>query len=154
MVLAVLSLGDLWAPLNALPLPLVSAERVSSRFLILPLLVLCLVAAWSTEDWIGQGRTLARKVAMAVLAVAIALSLLAHSRQWRIERLEGVLPPRTGRLEIAISPVPDPPSPLDGAYVATVRISGLVSAGALLTLGVWSLRSRLKRSSRSVSLVG
>jgi hypothetical protein len=138
-VMAVLSLGDLYAPLNALPLPFLSAERVASRFLVLPLVFLIVFAAASTQGWLEAGRRLGRQALIAAVAVAVGASLVAHARLWRVEHLEQILPARTGNLGIDVADVPANPGPRDRAYVATVRASAAVSLAAA---GLFVLRWR------------
>jgi hypothetical protein len=141
VVMALLSLGDLYAPWNALPIPLLSAERVSSRLLLLPLLFLVLFSARRMREWLdGHPRGIRRALAI-VGALALAASLLSHSRLWRLESSEPLLPERHGNLAIEIGP---PPVPLVGrelAYVTTVRASAALSLGAFaLLLGRWPRR--------------
>jgi hypothetical protein len=144
IVMALLSLGDLFAPWNALPVPLLSAERVSSRLLLLPILFLALFSARRMQEWLDERGGLFRPAAGAALAVALATSLLAHSRLWRIESIEPMLPERRGNLAISIDPLPVPLVGREWAYVTTARASMLLSLGALgVALGARSVgRSR------------
>jgi hypothetical protein len=143
LVFFLLSLGDLYAPFNALPIPLVSAERVSSRFLLLPLLFTAVLAAERMEAWLRERRGPLRPALGLAGAVLLALSLGAHSRLWRLESLEGMLPARKGRLEISIASLPHPLGAHDLAYVRTVQGSALLSAGVLVLLAI-----RLRRVTR------
>ncbi len=141
VVMALLSLGDLYAPWNALPIPLLSAERVSSRLLLLPLLFLALFSARRMQEWLDERPGVLRRALGAAAALVLAASLLAHSRLWRIESIEPMLRERHGNLAIAIDPLPVPLAGQELAYVTTVWLSALVSLGTLaLLLGCWARR--------------
>jgi hypothetical protein len=140
-VMALVALGDLYAPWNALPIPLLSAERVSSRLLLLPLLFLALFAALRMQEWLDERPGLLRRALGAAGAFALAVSLLAHSRLWRIEAIEPMLRERHGNLAIEIDPLPVPLQGQELAYVTTVRAAAAVSLAAfLLLLGCWARR--------------
>ncbi len=141
VVMALLSLGDLYAPWNALPIPLLSAERVSSRLLLLPLLFLALLSASRMQEWLDERPGRPRRALGAVVALALAASLLAHSRLWRLESIEPMLRERHGNLAIAVDPLPVPLAGQELAYVTTVRVAVLLSLGALaLLIGCWRRR--------------
>lgn len=143
-VMTLFSFGDLFAPWNALPVPLLSAERVSTRFFALPLVFLVVFAAVAMQRWIEVRPSLTRRVASLAMVLLVAASLGAHTRLWRLESLEWTLVPRPGNLEIAIAPLPDAPGPRERAYVIAVRASALVSLGALCLLSTrWA---RLRRA--------
>lgn len=146
LVFFLLSLGDLYAPINALPIPLLSAERVSTRFILLPLLFVAVLAASQMEAWLRERPSRARTALGIAGAVLLALSLGAHSRLWRLESLEEMLPARKGRLEIGVASLPEPPDWKDLAYVGTVRSSAVLSAGAIVLLLI-----RLRRALRDPS---
>ncbi len=140
-VMALLALGDLYAPWNALPIPLLSAERVSSRLLLLPLVFLALFSARRMQEWLDERPGLPRRALGAAVALALGVSLLAHSRLWRIEAIEPALRERHGNLAIGIDPLPVPLAGAELAYVTTVRLSALASLVALAVLaGVWVRR--------------
>lgn len=143
LVFFLLSLGDLYAPVNALPIPLLSAERVSTRFLLLPLLFTASFAAVRMQEWLRERRGRVRPALGVLAAVLLALSLGAHSRLWRLESLEQTLPARGGRLEISIGSLPQPLAARDLAYVRTVQGSAVLSAGVLVLLLI-----RLRRAPR------
>ena len=93
------------------------------------------------QEWLDERPGLLRRALGAVAALALAASLLAHSRLWRIESIEPMLRERHGNLAIAIDPLPVPLAGQELAYVTTVRVSALVSLGAFaLLLGCWARR--------------
>jgi hypothetical protein len=142
LVLALLAADDVFALVNALPIPLLSAQRVSSRFLVLPLVFLLVLAAARLEAWMRAGSS--RQPRFVLLGVGLmALGLGAHSSLWRVGRLEGTLPRRTGHLEITVAGREEAlDSPMERAYRATVGVSALISLG---TLGALLVRLRRRR---------
>jgi hypothetical protein len=141
-VMALLSVGDLYAPFNALPIPLLSAERVSSRFLVLPLLWLAILAALAMPRAAASRRTtIERWAAAAALALSVA-GFAAHSSLWRVPRLEGERPQRHRSLAVAIGE-PAAGAGREHAYLATVAASFATSSTALAAAG-WRLRRRFR----------
>lgn len=151
-VLAVLSLGDLYAVINVLPLPLLNAERVSSRFLVVPVLGLALVAAVEMDRWWQQPRRSLAKAGLGLALVALAASLAVHSARWRIERLRTELSPRPPSPPISIVAQP---KALHGtreiAYELSVGASAAVSALALLA---WGIRLRRLAQEQPAQVAG
>jgi hypothetical protein len=138
-VLAVLSIDALYAPFNALPVPLLNAERVSSRFVVLPLVVLATLAALSMEKAapVLRGRA-ERWIAGALLAWTV-VALAQHSALWRVPRVEAARPERRGRLEIEIAEPPQGGSGRDEAYMLTTVGAAALSAVAV-GIAAWRLR--------------
>jgi hypothetical protein len=95
LAMTILSLGKIFQPVTMLPIPLVGAERVSSRFMILPTVVLIVLAGTQFErllrkkSW-GFGPQVAWLAGFAVLGH----DLLQHARLWRVENM-GLLFPST-----------------------------------------------------------
>jgi hypothetical protein len=128
VVLTLLSLSYLYGCVALLPIPLASAERVPSRFLILPVVFLSILASIRMQRVLEAGKLSA---ALWVLLVGglleTAVTLGRHSYAWRISRHEAkaMWPPL---------PPPDPDVILtwdDPGYVASVQLSALVSCVAL-----------------------
>ncbi len=146
VLMALLSLDDLYAPWNALPIPLLSAERVSSRLLLLPLLFLALFSARRMQEWLRERPHGLRPALAIVGALALAGSLLSHSRLWRLETTAPLLPERHRNLAIEIVPPPFPLTGRDLAYVRVARIAaGFSLASLALALGLWVRRTRARR---------
>jgi hypothetical protein len=140
LVLAVLSLGDAGVLFELSRLPLLSAERVASRLLALPLVVAALVAAVGLDHaWRKHGRGVR---ALMVAAVAgTALGLAAHGWAWRVASLAGQLPARKGIVDVRIVAADEESPEADRLY------RGLVHAGAAISLATWAAAVvRLRRS--------
>ena len=140
-VVTLLSFGRLYAPVTALGVPLLSSQRVTSRFLILPLLALAVMAALESSRWAAAGDR-RRRVALWCAAAATAVSLGVHTHAWRMSRVEMILPapPHAREADIEIAPM-ETDGPKDGLYVATVRTSAALSAAAL-GVALWRWRRR------------
>ena len=142
-ILALLSLDDLYAPINRLGIPLLSGERVSSRLLIVPIVFLLIIAAVRTQRVLESSSR--RPLASALLAAAallIAAGLAVHSREWSLPVLERKWPPppHARDLGIAILDSRDREATArDTAYLWSVRAGVAVSVVALVAAG-WRLR--------------
>jgi hypothetical protein len=148
-VMAGLSLGDTALLLNLLPVPLLSAERVGSRLLLLPLVMLATLAALRLQEmsarWTrDRPRPVLLRAAIAGGIAATAAGLAAHAWAWRIQALKAMLPARRGLLNVDLVPPPSPLAGSDLAYVVTVAASALVTLAGLLALGLYCSRRSVK----------
>ena len=144
-VIALLSLDDVYAPINRLGIPLLSGERVSSRLLIIPLAFLLVIAAVRMQRVLeaSSRRPLVRALAVAA-AVVIALGLAAHSRAWSLPVLERISPPPPHARDLGIAILDSgvlEPTARDTAYLWSVSAGLAVSVVALVAAG-WRLRGR------------
>jgi hypothetical protein len=142
-LLALLSLGDLYYPINASGIPVLAAERVSSRFLLVPLVFLAVLAAARCEADVGRARRPRRLRSVLALAAALtAVSLGVHFRTWRAPAVVASWPPAPHERVLAIElQTPDTEGARDRAYVASVRLGAAVSLLTLVAAG-WSLWRR------------
>jgi hypothetical protein len=141
LVLVVLAMGDLYAVFNVLPIPLVDTERVSSRFLILPLVYLTLSAAVEMQRLLEADRRRLLRAGLAAAVVATAGTLAAHSALWRVAHMHALVPHVRTNLEFGLSdPAHEPDNLREHAYVAVVRGS---FAASVLALGAWAWRMRM-----------
>jgi hypothetical protein len=88
-VLTFLSIGQIYAVINHLPIPLLDSERVSSRFFILPLAVLIVLGSIHLQELLvklGNRRIAERILSLGVL-ILLAHDLLQHSRVWRVTHM-------------------------------------------------------------------
>lgn len=136
-VLAACSLGALYWPVTALHVPLLGAERVATRFLLLPLLLLLVVAAARLQATLDREADGARRLswALALGLVEVASALAAHSRTWLPRRIEPT--PAERALDLSVSLVVGREDP---TYRLAVQASLAVSALALAAALVWLLR--------------
>lgn len=89
LLMSLFSLSIFYAPITYLPLPLFGAERVSSRFLIIPILMLIVLAAIRLNQTLPQWieKPVAKLLALFGLA-QLGLSLAMHTNVWRVSVLE------------------------------------------------------------------
>ena len=126
-VMAVLALGDAGVVLELSRLPLLSAERVTSRLVALPLVIAALLAAVGLDRaWRAGGRGLRASIAIGVAATALGLA--AHGWTWRVASLAERLPERKGVVDVRIVDADDISPEADRLY------RRLVLAGALVSL--------------------
>lgn len=126
-VMCVLALGDTGILFELSRLPLLSAERVTSRLIALPLVIASLLAAVGLDRaWRTGGRAVRASMALAVVATAAALAL--HGWRWRVASLVERLPARKAVVDVRIVDTDDASPESDLLY------RRLVHAGALLSL--------------------
>jgi len=126
-IMTVLALGDAGVVFELSRLPLLSAERVTSRLVALPLVVAALLAAVGLDRaWRAGGRGLRASIATAVAATALGLA--AHGWTWRVASLAERLPERKGVVDVRIVDADDISPEADRLY------RRLVLAGALVSL--------------------
>jgi hypothetical protein len=137
-VMAVLTMGAAYAPIVALHVPLLSAERVTSRLFLVPLGMLVVLAAIASEEWLrggGRGRRLWLWAAVVLTAVLLA----HHSHVWSVPQVAELLPPPPHSRDLNLAIVEGTGDGKEAIYLASVRLSALASAVAL-GVGAWRLR--------------
>ena len=140
-VLAGLSLGDSALLLSLSPLPLLNAERVGARLLLLPVVFLATVAALRLQAWSGARPRPAWTAPLLGLAwVGAAVPIALHALAWRMTRLQQIVPARRALMNVELA-APPPLLGDDLAYVVVVGVAAAVSVAALAAALV-SLRRR------------
>jgi hypothetical protein len=142
LALLVFSCGDLWAWMKRAGVPMLAVERVSSRFLLVPLVVLAVLACARLSALWDDVR--ARRAA-AVLAVAMAGEMAWHARSWTLAEVERTMPRQVPDAQAPVVIVP-----FDGwhagepgfLYEETVLVAGAASAIALGAAGYALVRAR------------
>ncbi len=86
-----------FAIMNVLPIPLLTTQRVPSRFLILPLLLTQAIGCIVAQDWLGRIPDGSRKKRLLSLAITPVLLLdfalmIRHLQIWRMARIEAAAP--------------------------------------------------------------
>ncbi len=130
IVMVFLSLGHIYYPVLRLPLPLVNSERVTSRFIVVPFVMLLLLAAVRMQQTLSaMNLGLKGKILVVVGLVVLWRMLWAHASRWEIGTLEQQ---STSRWH-----VPDTArivSESDGLYLASLYGGVAIS---LIGLAVW-----------------
>jgi hypothetical protein len=89
LILTLLSLNGFYAIVYHLPLPLLNGERVTSRFVIIPLLMVLMIACIRMQRVLEQLAPNAKRTVFFLAAILVTgSSLLTHSDTWRIVRWE------------------------------------------------------------------
>jgi hypothetical protein len=123
-IMALFSLSYFHAFLTRIPLPLLRSERVATRFIIIPILLLLLFAAIRLERLLrGVARTTRFIILGAGTLAVMSLGFLDHSFLWSVARLE-----RIHASKIVDLTIPRIVSQPDALY------KGLVWAGAGVTV--------------------
>ena len=136
-VLFILALNTHYSVLFHLPIPLIQVERIPSRFLILPLLGLLILALIKFQAfWNARKPNVFLKVAFWVGLCLLALELFDHMHLWQIETLEQRFPNTTLYVPGIIK------NASDSLYIQLIHVSFWVSVLAVVSLGVVGLRKR------------
>jgi len=139
-----LCFGEIYSIVTQLPIPLFSAQRVSTRFIVVPATMLVLLAAMRMQDFLVRDKpTHTAKSVIVLFLVLMAWGLYLHSSTWRIysadlfflnDDVYGAGP------EFVRAPALENPDVR--RYVHTVQISAVLSCCAILFF-VWRfLRAR------------
>ena len=144
-LMALLSMSYFWAFIAKLPLPLVNSERASSRFLIIPVLMLLVLSCARMQE--ALDRLLARgnwKWLLVPAFLITAFEIVNHSVRWSVtlfERTE-ILYPYPVEVQIAAAPA-------TAAYETVFKLSLLVSAAtAVFLVGLLLWRKRKGEGAR------
>lgn len=110
-VLTFLSIGQVYALVNRLPIPLTDSERVSSRFFILPLVLLAVLGSIHLQEFLsGRGRAgLSERLFGLGLLALLLHDLFQHSRLWRVTEMYSLFTSTPVDIRAAVTNHPDPP---------------------------------------------
>ena len=88
LTMTILSIGKIFQPITMLPIPLMDAERVSSRFLILPVVMTLVLGGVQMERHLrNKTRNLKSQITTLMLMGLMVHDLLQHARLWRVENM-------------------------------------------------------------------
>jgi hypothetical protein len=131
LIMSVLAMGKIYQPITLLPLPLLNAERVASRFIILPVFFVILLAGINIEQAIKNNRLTTRPRALILLFIILmGQDLFQHARLWRVEMMTTLFDITPVDIRADILYIPDP------AYTTALVVGLLVGLGTLLYLFV------------------
>ena len=128
-----LSLDFVFRAIANLPIPFIGAERVPSRFFVLPFLFLLVFAVIALQHWLdSERRSTGTRYLLIVGMIAIALDLLQHSRVWRPRAAQLLFKNFSPNMTFAIDNRPD--SSYENALIAGAAVTMIA-----LTYCVWRL---------------
>jgi hypothetical protein len=145
-VVTFLSIGQIYLVINHLPIPLTDSERVSSRFFIVPLVVLITLGSIYLQEFLvklGRRRFVERIFSLGVL-ILLLHDLFQHSRIWRVSKMYDLFPSTPVDILSKVIHHPDP------IYFRALAVG---AAGTVLTFFVLlflSLRERQRSKSDRV----
>ena len=147
IILTFLSLDIVFRAISNLPIPFIGAERVSSRFFVLPFLFLILFAVIGLQRWLDSQRlgNGARLLLVAGL-IAIALDLWQHSRVWRPSAAQLGFEVYSPNLLVYIENRPDP------AYYNALIVGAAITLIAM-AYSAWRLLRVPKGTPSSIEVV-
>lgn len=121
-VMTFLSIGQIFRFTNVLPLPLVHAERVSSRFFYLPLIFLLLIAGENLNLWLDRIKLTPQKLLLLGGAIIINLhDLIQNARLWRVDRIKDLFS------NIPIPLIGDVVAKNDPQYITAIIVGSIVT---------------------------
>ena len=136
-VLTFLSIGQIYSVINHLPIPLSDSERVSSRFFILPLVVLIVLGSIQLQQGLVRlgKRGLAERILGLGVLILLADDLFQHSRLWRVSNMYELFKSTPADITSKVLSHPDP------AYFTALWAGATGSLLTLLVLLFLTLRS-------------
>jgi hypothetical protein len=138
----VLSVGFAYSLIAKLPIPFVNSQRYSSRFIIIPLVMLMVISSIRFQKVLESHKKMngVFRRSIWLLICLTGLLLLRHSFLWRSAMSESVYGAGTKALEVAVVTKTDP------AYTITVIASFIVSASTLAFIAVSHALRFLRRT--------
>lgn len=144
LILAILSFGSIYEIFTLIPIPFISVERVPTRFLIIPLLILLVISC----IWMQQmfNRLSANWGVMCIALTGILIEgflFMEHSAGWQIKVWEAKLSGLGVTMDTELSSWA---KSVEGLYIPVVQISYLMSLIALVAFVAGTIY--FKRKSR------
>jgi len=134
LIITIFSLGSIFGWMTYLPIPFITVERVSSRFLILPILILTVLSCiWMQRMFNRLQPGWGAQILVIAGILYEGVFLMMHSSAWHEKTLY---------MEAAMGTLPwtDPPSEwaqsVESYYVSIVQVSYLISLTALLAFAI------------------
>jgi hypothetical protein len=130
IVLTVFSLSYIFGLIASLPIPLINVERNSSRFLILPLLLLTVISCVRLQQTLNNHKVALNTGLMALAGLLHGLfSLGTNALNWQLVNLQASFKDLQTDLTVSLVPLSQKSEWL---YLLTVKFSFIIS---VLTLG-------------------
>jgi hypothetical protein len=138
--MTLLSISYFHAFITRLPIPLLRGERVASRFIIVPIVFLIVLASVRLDRVLKRvGRSLKLTLAGIGILALMALAFVDHSFLWSVGRLQ-----RTARIQ-EVPKLPGITVRPDGTYKGLVVFSMAVSACAVAAFAYLAIRNARRR---------
>ena len=143
VILTILSMNYIYGLIAQLPIPLVTVERISSRFFIIPLLFLLTLSCFGMQQMLNRLKCDWSLMLLALSALLLeGFMLLSHSLVWNV----GVLQIQMREEAVkAVDPVSEWAQSMEEFYVPVVQISFLISLTAIVVFLGTVVFFKLKR---------
>lgn len=144
-VMTVLSMSYFFLPITMMHVPMLNSERVPSRFFIVPLVFLILIACIRLQAWLSHLESRPALRIPALLALAqMAFALMLHSQAWKMARVE--MPFRGQDIALSAPAIIQEHDPLYKLLVAgSAAFSGAVALVLLGALAYYALAGRQRK---------
>jgi hypothetical protein len=147
IVLTLFSIRDFYLPFARLPIPLLNAERVTSRMAILPFTLVMILAAPAIQAWLDRAHRPIWVYITAFLGlVYVGIDLSRRVWQWQVLKAFPQFP--TTPVNLAIKVVSNHPDP---AYTNLLAWGAGVSITSLAAAGFFVWREQKKAHDRNLS---
>jgi hypothetical protein len=109
-VLIFLSIGQIYAVINHLPIPLLDSERISARFFILPLAMLIVLGSINLQELLVKlgNRVITERIFSLGVLILLAHDLFQHSRAWRVSNMHQLFTSTPVYIQSQVLHHPDP----------------------------------------------
>ncbi|MGZ6346580.1 MAG: hypothetical protein ACXWNC_03275 [Anaerolineales bacterium] len=137
-VVTFLSIGQVYSVVNHLPIPLTDSERISSRFFIVPLVVLIILGSIHLQELLDRlgRRGFVERIASLGLLVLLANDLFQHSRFWRVTNMYKLFQSTPVDIQSKVINHPDP------VYFTALEIGAAVTLLTFFALLFLSFHER------------
>lgn len=139
LILTLFSFSYFYTFIGGLPIPLFNSERVPSRFLVIPMLMLLIISSIRIEQLIHKIKNARLKFLAIAGILQMAFSLATHSYFWRISIVEWHFKDEIADFSINIV------RQQDKWYILSLKISAIISIVSFLILGYIFFRSKLRK---------
>jgi len=149
LVMAFFSLGDVYRPIFNSPIPFMDSQRAPTRFILIPVVFLIILASIQLQNWINARNTDSwmERVAVIIGLAFIGYDLFEHSRTWRLTNLTTkVLERFTDVVRVPLVNLPDP------AYMISILAGLALTVITLIILVLLTLRDKKMTGSKKESI--
>ncbi len=141
-LMTLFAVGSFYSPIFNLGLPLLDSERVTARFIIIPIVLLLMLACIRFERWLPRlaGNHYGRLLTLGALLL-MAQALGEHMHLWRVFNFERLWPV-TGNVPTGVQIIPFAVQTLTGidrTYVYALGVGALISLAAFVAW-IWLYR--------------
>jgi len=149
LVMAFFSLGDIYRPIFNSSIPFMDSQRAPTRFILIPVVFLIILASIQLQNWIKGRNTDSwmERVAVIIGLAFMGYDLFEHSRAWRLSNLSTkVLQRFTDVVSVPLINRPDPP------YMISILAGLALTVMTLIILVLLTLRERKMTGSTKESI--